>query len=232
MLNEFRSPVPAGARAATLVLTSALVVTLLPWPVTAQEATPAPHEGTRAATPQPKLDRATGKLQVDRGGARITGKLPAPARNGAARVSEVSIRGNTAIPVGKLRAALKTRTGEPFDPARWEQDLQAISRLYQDQGYQVRLESAPLKDGKVRLTLREVRVGSVTLKGFGGDAKERAALLTRLKQKAGGLYNSKQLQDDFRTLQETKRFETINPTVEVGEDQKIVITWELQENKK
>lgn len=232
MLNEFRSPVPAGARAAALVLTSALVVTLLPWQVTAQEATPAPREGTRAATPQPKLDPTTGKLQIDRGGARITGKLPAPVRNGAARVSEVSIRGNTAIPVEKLRAVVKTRAGEPFDPARWEQDRQAIARLYQDQGYQVRLESAPPKDGKVLLTLQEVRVGSVALKGLDGDEKERAALLARLKQKAGGLYNSKQLQDDFRTLQETKRFETINPTVEVGEDQKIVITWELQEKKK
>jgi outer membrane protein assembly factor BamA len=190
--------------------------------VTAQEA---------PAVPQPKLDPTTGKLQVDRGGARIAGKLPALARKGAAPLAEVSIRGNTALPVERLRAVLKTRAGEPFDPARWEKDLQAISRLYQDQGYQVRLESAPPKNGKVLLKLHEVRVGSVTLKGLDGDAKERAALLARLKQKAGGLYNSKQLQEDFRTLQETKRFQTINPTVEVGENQKIVITWELQEKK-
>jgi hypothetical protein len=149
-------------------------------------------------------------------------------------VGAVRVVGATAIPTEQLLGALKTRAGAEFDPARWKDDLAAVSRLYQELGNQARLvsneESPEFKaDGQLILRVDEVMVGSVKLAWDRKHKTPDTAVLKKLSQTAGRLYNVKQLQQDFRALNDLKVFDKINPMAEVAGDGTVTITWELRE---
>ncbi|MCC2671745.1 MAG: peptidase family protein, partial [Armatimonadetes bacterium] len=172
-----------------------------------------------------ELDPDTGEVRVPRDGAKITGRLPAlvPSRTPVAgALKEVSIRGNTAIPLAELLKVTKTRSGEPFSKSRWDDDLLAVSRRYQDQGYMARFDIEGPKDGKVALVIHELAIGEVRFKWATPDAETHLkAVQKALTLKAGGLYNTKTLQNDYLALSALKLFETISPIVEVAEDGKV-----------
>ena len=56
-------------------------------------------------------------------------------------------------------------------------------------------------------------------------------VLRELSLKPGALYNTQQLQKDYRALSNLGYFETIDPSVEVAENQTVVVTWKLTEKR-
>ncbi len=56
-------------------------------------------------------------------------------------------------------------------------------------------------------------------------------VLRELSLRPGALYNTQQLQKDYRALSNLGYFETIDPTVEVAENQTVTITWKLTEKR-
>jgi hypothetical protein len=80
--------------------------------------------------------------------------------------------------------------------------------------------------------IHELAIGDVKFKWATPDAeKHLKAVQKALTLKAGGLYNTKTLQNDYLALSALKLFETISPIVEVAEDGKVSLTWELTPNK-
>ncbi|HTE19146.1 MAG TPA: M56 family metallopeptidase [Armatimonadota bacterium] len=227
-LCMLRDYAPMNRRlAATGAFLTALVATgLLPWQLTAQAA----PDATTTALTRPEGPRITGEVTLPRGGPR---RIPAATINRKQKqkpqvLRRLAIHGATAFTQDEIRKVLKTRVGEAFDAQRWEADRTAVSRLYQDQGYQVRLSSEGPEKGHLTLTLQELRVGTVQLKWLQPGLEGHAELvLSKLQQKTGVLYNVNQLRKDFRAMNDLNLFEAINPAVEVDEELKVAITWEF-----
>jgi len=180
------------------------------------------------------FDPSTSMLTIPKGAAAITGRIPVPTRPApvADSLQNVEVRGNTVVSSEALLKVLKTRTGEPFDRQSWDADCLAISRLYQDQGYQVTLGSEGPKDGRIVITIRELRVGEVKFKWLTPPSeKQEKAAHEVLGLKRDDLYNTKSLQKDFAALMALGLFDKINPLVEVNQALNVVVVWEVSAAK-
>lgn len=227
-LRMLRTNAPATRRIAATgaLLTGLVAVTLLPWQVTARAAaSPTVHISVPSRPGEPRI---TGELNSPNvRGRRLRVAAPGPNEKPPV-ITAVTIQGATAFTQDELRKVIKTRAGEAFDPQRWQADQEAVSRLYRNKGYQVRLTPQGPENRRLTLRLEELRVGKLQFKWLQPELGRHAELVTeKVQQKAGVLYNVKQLQEDFRAVRALELFETINPMVEVAEDGKISVTWEL-----
>ncbi len=123
----------------------------------------------------------------------------APASPGAPAVApivvDVSVTGNTHVPTDVILAAVKTKVGEPFDPAVVTDDLRAINDLgyFADQAPPV-IKQRP--DG-VSVTFRVVENPVVTSIRFQGNKSISADTLTALMDTSvGKVFNLKTYQED------------------------------------
>lgn len=74
----------------------------------------------------------------------------------------------TLLPKARIDAALKPFVGKQRDFATVQGALRALEKAYADAGYtavQVLLPEQELKDGRIRLTVRELKVGKVIVEG-------------------------------------------------------------------
>ncbi len=78
------------------------------------------------------------------------------------------VDGATLIPAAKVRAALEPYTGRQRDFNAVQNALKALEKAYADAGYtaiQVVLPEQELRDGEVRLQVRELKIGKLTVEG-------------------------------------------------------------------
>jgi outer membrane protein assembly factor BamA len=121
--------------------------------------------------------------------------VTAPAGAPAPKVVDVSVTGNTHIPSDRILAVVKTKVGEPFDPAVVTDDLRAINDLgyFADQAPPV-IKQRP--DG-VAVTFRVVENPVVTNIRFQGNKTVSADTLSALMDTATGqVFNLKTYQED------------------------------------
>jgi outer membrane protein assembly factor BamA len=121
--------------------------------------------------------------------------VTAPAGAPAPKVVDVSVTGNTHIPSDRILAVVKTKVGEPFDPAVVTEDLRAINDLgyFADQAPPV-IKQRP--DG-VAVTFRVVENPVVTNIRFQGNKTVSADTLSALMDTATGqVFNLKTYQED------------------------------------
>ena len=119
---------------------------------------------------------------------------PAPPQN-APLVVSVSVSGNTHVPSDTILAAVKTKVGQPFDPAVVQDDLRAISDLgfFADQAPPV-IKQRP--DG-VAVTFRVIENPVVTSIRFTGNRTVPADTLLALMDTAtGSVFNLRTYQQD------------------------------------
>lgn len=167
------------------------------------------------------------------------------------KITQFDLTGSSIFTDEQLQAVTKTRAGQVFNQVNWQADLNAISKLYTDKGYQARFtfnidQPDFLDRGILRLEIQELKVGSLRIKWPVREIKDRQGNVLRseeqhktrdyvvqreLSQRPGALYNVTQMQKDFRALNNLSYFETINPVVEVAEDLTVAITWELTEKR-
>jgi outer membrane protein assembly factor BamA len=120
--------------------------------------------------------------------------LPSPPAV-APTVVDVSVTGNTHVPTDVILAAVKTKVGDPFDPAVVSDDLRAINDLgyFADQAPPV-IKQRP--DG-VSVTFRVVENPVVTSIRFIGNKSISADTLTALMDTSTGkVFNLKTYQED------------------------------------
>jgi outer membrane protein assembly factor BamA len=119
-----------------------------------------------------------------------------PANNAPApTVVDVSVTGNTHVPSDRILSVVRTKVGEPFDPATVTDDLRAINDLgyFADQAPPV-IKQRP--DG-VAVTFRVVENPVVTSIRFQGDKAVSADTLSALMDTAvGQVFNLKTYQED------------------------------------
>ena len=119
----------------------------------------------------------------------------APAAPPAPTVVSVSVTGNAHIPTDRILAVVKTKVGDPFDPAAVQQDLRAIADLgfFADQAPPV-IKQRP--DG-VAVTFRVIENPVVTSIRFEGNKSVSADTLLALMDTAPGqVFNIKTYQQD------------------------------------
>ena len=120
---------------------------------------------------------------------------PAYAAPAAPTVVSVSVTGNAHIPTDRILAVVKTKVGDPFDPAAVQQDLRAIADLgfFADQAPPI-IKQRP--DG-VAVTFRVIENPVVTSIRFDGNKSVSADTLLALMDTAPGqVFNIKTYQQD------------------------------------
>ena len=113
----------------------------------------------------------------------------------APTVVSVAVTGNAHIPTDRILAVVKTKVGDPFDPAIVQQDLRAIADLgfFADQAPPI-IKQRP--DG-VAVTFRVIENPVVTAIRFSGDKAVSADTLLALMDTAPGqVFNIKTYQQD------------------------------------
>ncbi|GAC1659076.1 MAG: hypothetical protein NVS4B13_03080 [Candidatus Elarobacter sp.] len=113
----------------------------------------------------------------------------------APTVVSVSVTGNAHIPTDRILSVVKTKVGDPFDPAAVQQDLRAISDLgfFADQAPPI-VKQRP--DG-VAITFRVIENPVVTSIRFQGNKSVSADTLLALMDTAPGqVFNIKTYQQD------------------------------------
>jgi outer membrane protein assembly factor BamA len=119
----------------------------------------------------------------------------APAAPPAPSVVSVSVTGNAHIPTDRILSVVKTKVGDPFDPAVVQQDLRAIADLgfFADQAPPI-IKQRP--DG-VAITFRVIENPVVTSIRFEGNKSVSADTLLALMDTAPGqVFNIKTYQQD------------------------------------
>jgi outer membrane protein assembly factor BamA len=120
---------------------------------------------------------------------------PAYSAPAAPTVVSVSVTGNAHIPTDRILAVVKTKVGDPFDPAVVQQDLRAIADLgfFADQAPPI-IKQRP--DG-VAVTFRVIENPVVTSIRFEGNKSVSADTLLALMDTAPGqVFNIKTYQQD------------------------------------
>jgi outer membrane protein assembly factor BamA len=120
---------------------------------------------------------------------------PTPAPAAAPTVVAVSVTGNAHIPTDRILSVVKTKVGDPFDPAVVQQDLRAIADLgfFADQAPPT-IRQRP--DG-VAVTFRVIENPVVTSIRFDGNKSVSADTLLALMDTAPGqVFNIKTYQQD------------------------------------
>ncbi|MEO7040415.1 MAG: POTRA domain-containing protein, partial [Candidatus Elarobacter sp.] len=107
---------------------------------------------------------------------------PAYSAPAAPTVVAVSVTGNAHIPTDRILAVVKTKVGDPFDPAIVQQDLRAITDLgfFADQAPPI-IKQRP--DG-VAVTFRVIENPVVTAIRFDGNKSVSADTLLALMDTA------------------------------------------------
>ena len=123
----------------------------------------------------------------------------APAAAPAPTVVSVAVTGNAHIPTDRILSVVKTKVGDPFDPAVVQQDLRAIADLgfFADQAPPI-VKQRP--DG-VAVTYRVIENPVVTSIRFEGNKSVSADTLLALMDTAPGqVFNIKTYQQDVLKL--------------------------------
>ena len=123
----------------------------------------------------------------------------APAAAPAPTVVSVAVTGNAHIPTDRILSVVKTKVGDPFDPAVVQQDLRAIADLgfFADQAPPI-IKQRP--DG-VAVTYRVIENPVVTSIRFEGNKSVSADTLMALMDTAPGqVFNIKTYQQDVLKL--------------------------------
>ena len=110
-------------------------------------------------------------------------------------VVSVSVTGNAHVPTDRILAVVKTKVGDPFDPAKVQDDLRAIADLgfFADQAPPI---IRPRPDG-VAVTFRVIENPVVTSIRFEGNRSVSADTLLALMDTAPGqVFNLKTYQQD------------------------------------
>ena len=145
------------------------------------------------------------------------------------KVTFIRVFGNTVVDQRAIRAAISTQVGQVFSAPQLQSDIQAIERLYRDEGYVARVAESILdeatRSGILRFEILELRIAEVTMEG--GDAEMRRRADAVLQERAPALYRPGAVSKDQRRLEDVRGVKHALARVEVTSPGQVRIRWFL-----
>lgn len=134
-------------------------------------------------------------------------------------VKEIRIVGNTVIPTEKIQEVITIQVDRPFNLNDQKPSADAISKLYNEKGYFALVDQLePLEDspGTVSISIREMKVNSITITG---NARTQERVMKRLiKARPGDAYNDPKWIRDLQRILNTQWFDKVQPSEKQTED--------------
>lgn len=134
-------------------------------------------------------------------------------------VKEIRIVGNTVIPTEKIQEVITIQVDRPFNLNDQKPSADAISKLYNEKGYFALVDQLePLEDspGTVSISIREMKVNSITITG---NARTQERVMKRLiKTRPGDAYNDPKWIRDLQRILNTQWFDKVQPSEKQTED--------------
>jgi outer membrane protein assembly complex protein YaeT len=125
-------------------------------------------------------------------------------------VTQVNVTGNTIIPTPAILGAMKTRKGVTFSDQTFQDDLEAINKLYKDLGFSAAVDGGadPNNPGTVNVTICEYRVGAIEIQG---NSKTKDYVIRRLlRLRPGDLISDNRLRYDYEQINNTQYFKSVD----------------------
>ncbi|HXW76453.1 MAG TPA: POTRA domain-containing protein [Candidatus Eremiobacteraceae bacterium] len=125
-------------------------------------------------------------------------------------VTSVVVTGNTIIPTPAVLGAMKTRPGVTYSDQTFQDDLEAINKLYKDLGFSAAVDGGadPNNPGVVNVTICEYRVGAVEIQG---NSKTKDYVIRRLlRLRPGDLISDNRLRYDYEQINNTQYFKSVD----------------------
>lgn len=189
----------------------------------------------RVGDPLPVFSEARGTKDITRAMGEIAEKISAKV-SPQQTVARVRIEGNERIGADAIKAVLKTMEGQPFSPAKIQEDIKAIYNM----GYfeDVRVETRDSIEGKevIFIVKENPIVDVIEVKGNSGIDKKD--ILAAIQTKPHSVLKRKQLADDVQNIlnlyhQKAYYDAKVDYTIEFPRDpRRAQITFRIQEGKK
>ncbi|WP_276959586.1 BamA/OMP85 family outer membrane protein [Allomeiothermus silvanus] len=148
-------------------------------------------------------------------------------------IREVRIVGATAIPEARLRAALRLKPGDIFNPALANEDFGRLLNLYRSEGYEIVAQpKITFENGVYTQTLTEVKIGGYKL-NWSGPHRTQDEVILRELPKPGTLFSARAFLNGLSNVLRTGVLaEPPSRTVEPGEKpDEIIIVLGLKEGR-
>lgn len=148
-------------------------------------------------------------------------------------VSEITFEGATVMSRDQLLGVMKTRPGAVFNRARLADDSRAIDKLYSAEGYILVIVLPPRMTADGVLTL-EIAEGVIEAIKVAGNTRTKDYVIRRyIRTKPGDVYNYRKVAADVGRLSNTRWFETVGQSAEVGsEPGKVILAITIVEKKR
>ena len=134
-------------------------------------------------------------------------------------VKEIRIVGNTVIPTEKIQEVLTIQVDRPFNLNDQKPSAEAITKLYSEKGYFALVDQLePLEDspGTVSISIREMKVNSITITG---NVRTQERVMKRLiKTRPGDAYNDPKWIRDLQRILNTQWFDKVQPSEKQTEE--------------
>lgn len=148
-------------------------------------------------------------------------------------ITDIAFQGVTVFTRAQLLAAMKTQPGAIFSSTFLSQDSRAIDQLYRSQGYILAMVLPPRMTSDGVLTL-EIAEGVIeAIKVTGNTITKDKVIRRYIRTKPGEVYNYRNVARDVGRLTNTRWFETVQQSAEVGsEPGKVILVITIVERKR
>jgi outer membrane protein assembly factor BamA len=150
-------------------------------------------------------------------------------------VAKVVVTGNSVIPAPAILNAMKTKPGTIFSQQVFNNDLEAVSKIYTDLGLNITFDSNtgpdPNLPGQVDVALCEVRVGAVEI---AGNSKTKDYVIRRLlRVRPGELITESRLKRDYELINSTQYFKSVDLSTKPFGDKcgYVTLVWTVVEQR-
>lgn len=137
------------------------------------------------------------------------GTLHLDIKEGVTVVS-VKVTGNTIFPQPAIISVMKTKPGVTFSDQTFQDDLEAINKLYKDLGFSAAIDGGADQNnpGQVNVTICEYRVGAIEIQG---NSKTKDYVIRRLlRLRPGDLVSDNRLRYDYEQINNTQYFKSVD----------------------
>ena len=148
-------------------------------------------------------------------------------------ISDIQFEGVTVFKPERLTALMKTKPGQLYNRFVFKQDITAIRKLFEDEGYILAtlVDFEITADNVLKISFLEGRIAEVRI--LGNERTKEYVIRRELRMRKGEVFNINRLRADVGRLLNLGFFEEVTPTHEAGPELgTVIITIRVVEKKK
>lgn len=148
-------------------------------------------------------------------------------------VTAVDVTGNTIVSRTAILGAMKTKPGVTYSDQTFQDDLEAINKLYKDIGFSASIDGGadPNNPGVVNVVICEYRVGAIEIQG---NSKTKDYVIRRLlRLHPGDLISDDRLRYDYEQINNTQYFKSVDASFKPFGDKcgYVTVVWTVVEQR-